>query len=158
MNIPLRNKVGETVATVLIDDEDAGLSKWRWSLSGSGYARRGSRGLGRVFKQIVMHRLIVSAPDGMDVDHINGNKLDNRKQNLRVVTRSQNLTNRRGPMPNSASGIRGVSFDKFRNKWVGSLKLNRKIVFRRRFDSKDEAAKAVVEQRRNFGFLEGACQ
>jgi hypothetical protein len=56
----------------------------------------------RKFKQIHMHRFIIDAPPGFDVDHVNRDSLDNRRENLRIATRSQNNVNR------AAAGRRGV--------------------------------------------------
>lgn len=56
-----------------------------------------------------MHRLILDAPSGMVVDHINHNSLDNRRSNLRVCTHSENMYNRKGTDPRSRTGIQGVS-------------------------------------------------
>lgn len=67
-------------------------------------------------KQIQLHRFIMNAPDGLQVDHINHVITDNRKCNLRLVTGSQNCFNKDKTIKNT-SGHRGVSFDKSRNKW-----------------------------------------
>lgn len=88
----------------LVDDKDFEyITQWNWQ-SSLGYAVRCvylknynyGKGKNRsINKQIRMHRLINGTPDGMDTDHINGNKLDNRKSNLRTATRSQNAINRK---------------------------------------------------------------
>jgi hypothetical protein len=57
--------------------------------------------------QVLVHRLIMGSPEGMDVDHINGNGLDNRRKNLRVCTRSQNAMNKK-LRSDSTTGYKGV--------------------------------------------------
>lgn len=61
-----------------------------------------------------LHRLIIGAKDGQEVDHINRNLLDNRRQNLRICTRSENLSNRAGY---GSSKFKGVSWNKDKNKF-----------------------------------------
>lgn len=86
-----------------------------------------------------MHRLLMTSPTGTMVDHINGNGLDNRKENLRVVTNSQNLMNR-GKNKNNTSGYKGVLWDKVRNKWIALIGFNNKNIYLGRFFTKNEAA------------------
>jgi hypothetical protein len=100
----------------LIDDDDyMRLSQYKWTAMVTGqhikriyaYRRTGWRKDARRYqKSIWLHREIMDAPKGMDVDHINHDTLDNRKQNLRLATRSQNLANNRRPI--GATGFRGV--------------------------------------------------
>lgn len=59
-----------------------------------------------------LHRFVMNAPRGVEVDHINHNELDCRRQNLRLATRRQNAENQKGAHRDSRTGVRGVSFDK----------------------------------------------
>ena len=65
---------------------------------------------------IFLHRLLLDPPDGMDIDHVNRDGLDNRRVNLRVCTRSQNNANS-PPRPGCSSQFKGVSWHKARSKW-----------------------------------------
>lgn len=95
----------------LLDAEDAELLNGpRWYIC-NGYARRDIWRQGRKERQY-LHRVIMKPTSTQHVDHINGDKLDNRRINLRLVTRSQNLQNRRGATVQSSSGLRGVYTDK----------------------------------------------
>jgi hypothetical protein len=67
-----------------------------------------------------MHREIMQAPPGKVVDHINGNRLDNRKCNLRLCTRRQNLRNA-AKRPGCQSQFKGVSFDRRHNRWFATI-------------------------------------
>ena len=99
----------------LVDDEDyAYLSGWAWhkEMLGSGehknpYARRGTNLYGGIKKTKAMHRLIMGNPTGKEVDHINGDTLDNRRANLRVCTRAENAKNRKINR-NNTSSYKGV--------------------------------------------------
>lgn len=98
----------------LVDHEDYEyLSQWKWYFNG-GYAVRGCP------KRILMHRLIAKTPDGFDTDHINRNKLDNRKANLRVVSRSQNLLNV-NPRKDNKSGYVGIFWNSKNKNWRSTI-------------------------------------
>lgn len=106
------------VAWALVSEEDyERVSALKWSLAGRGYARAaGSRRRGEKFPTIYMHRLVMDAADGMQVDHRNGDKLDNRRENLREVTNSQNHAGFSSKPPGE-SGERGVYLDKRRGTY-----------------------------------------
>lgn len=91
-----------------------------------------------------MHRFIIEAPKGMVVDHINGNKLDNRKSNLRICTQSGNTAN--GPIRSSnSSGFKGVSWDKRSSKWSVDITKDYKHIYGGKFDNLADAAKRYNE-------------
>lgn len=108
----------------LVDADDMpSLSAFSWHWN-AGYAARHVRVDGRV-KKIYMHREILSAPPDQEVDHINSNGLDNRRENLRWCTHSQNMAN--GRFGNSGrSRFRGVSLDVRCGKWRATLYVDRK--------------------------------
>lgn len=82
---------------VTVDDDDYNwLKRWKWHIAGSGYATTDIKyndGGKCGYCKHRMHRLINQTPEGMLTDHINGNKLDNRKSNLRTVNATQNKAN-----------------------------------------------------------------
>jgi hypothetical protein len=111
---------GGLVAVVDASDYEY-LMQWNWCAQarlrdgeGSFYvARKDSSG------KKYMHRIITAAPEGMDVDHINHDGLDNRRHNLRVVTRSVNLMNQL-PTGRNTSGTIGVYWHKASGKWMAA--------------------------------------
>jgi hypothetical protein len=98
-------------------------------------------------KVIYLHRLILNAPKGMVVDHINNNHCDNRRENLRICTQSQNSKNQKKPK-NNTSGYKGVVLDiwavkqKLKKQWLAQIKVNRKKLNLGRFLTKEEAKEA----------------
>jgi hypothetical protein len=131
----------------MVDDEDYEyLNRHKWYFE-KGYAAR-KEGVIRG-KITYMHRVIMQTPDGMDTDHINGNKLDNRRENLRVCTHAQNTRNRNYQI-NNTSGYKGVSFDKSRNKWHVAIKVNGLHINKGRYDTVEEAARAYDEAARYY--------
>lgn len=89
-----------------------------------------------------LHRRIMNPPDGMTVDHINHDTLDNRKKNLRICTRSQNNWNRNYKVATGTSKYKGVYFEKERNRWVFEINIHNKKYDRKRFKTEKEAALA----------------
>ena len=107
----------------LVDKKDfAYLNQWKWRYHKNGYAVRTSRkGL------IRMHRVVNKTPLGFFTDHINHNKLDNRRKNLRTVTKSQNQMNV-GLQANNTSGYKGVYWHKQSKKWQAKIEVNQKQI------------------------------
>ena len=80
-------------------------------------------------------------PDGFYIDHINGNKTDNRLSNLRLATNKQNQENRPAPA-NNTSGYRGVTWHKSYNKWMARICHDKKRINLGFFDFPEEAYEA----------------
>lgn len=92
-------------------------------------------------KTVYMHRLIMSAQKGQEIDHINNDGLDNRRENLRFCTSSQNKANMRLRSDNK-SGYKGVNFDKQTGKWRARIKFNNKEYSLGRHNKLEDAVKA----------------
>lgn len=130
-----------------VDDEDYEfLSQWNWQNSG-GYVRRTEyrankklangkhQSINEVF---TMHRVINKTPDGFDTDHINGDKLDNQRANLRTATRSQNAHNA-GKKNNGSKTLAGVSWRKDRSKWRSYICVDGKDIYLGSFNNQEDA-------------------
>ncbi len=123
----------------LVDDEDYDyLNQWKW-YSHNDYAFRVKWKHGKQ-KTIFMHRFILKVKKGQEVDHIDRNRSNNQKLNLRISSHSQNLMNQKLSAANT-SGYKGVSFDKKRGKWFVSITKNRIQKNLGRFDTAIEGAK-----------------
>jgi hypothetical protein len=84
--------------------------------------------MGDKYETLWMHLFIMPHPEGMETDHINMNRLDNRRSNLRVCTPAQNHYNKKA-QSNSKSGIRGVSWSSRLSKWVVHICKQRQVVY-----------------------------
>lgn len=128
-------------AVALIDDEDyESVGKYKWAYSGK-YAMRSIWSSGKKHT-VLMHREIIQAPIGTEVDHINGNKLDNRKSNLRICSRRQNAMNNSRKWNKRTSRYKGVYFEKDRKRWRVAIKVGTKNKFIGRYETEQEAALA----------------
>jgi hypothetical protein len=132
---------GSRVAA-LVDDEDYPLlSRYKWSLDGKGYAKTNFH-IGSVNHTIKMHRLITAATKSFQVDHINQNKLDNRKDNLRLCNNRQN----QGNMPKRKGGsskYKGVH--RKDGKWQARITTGSKRISLGYFLTEEGAAQAYNE-------------
>lgn len=125
----------------LVDDADFEfLNQWKWRLSNRGYAVRGERKNG-IYKTIFIHRELLATPEGFITDHINGDCLDNRRSNLRVVTHRQNAMNRQKDVK-TISQFKGVSFYKKLNKWGAHIFHNNRLRYLGLFEQEHHAALA----------------
>jgi hypothetical protein len=140
--IPLWDIDGNVCAWTIVDDTDfAWLDRWKWHLSPQGYAARTIRINGKRQK-FLMHRFILGlrCGDPRQGDHINRNKLDNRRSNLRIAKRAEldNGQNLSLSVKNT-SGFRGVSWDSQTKKWRAEAMVGGKRYRLGRFQDPEEA-------------------
>jgi len=128
----------------LIDDDDFDLvSKHKWFAHWSPeiksfYALTNIRKPNGKWSIIGMHRLIMGAKKGQQVDHIHHRTLDNRKSELRLCSPSQNQHNQ-GIRASNTSGYKGVSWHRQRQKWRAQIRLNRKNKYLGLYDTPEQA-------------------
>lgn len=147
--IALRTQKGVVRAWAVLDQEDyVRLWRYSWAMGGPNRSYASSNlGLGRG-PRVWMHRVIMGLTpgDGLEVDHINGDRLDNRRSNLRVVTRAQNQQNKCS-RSGSRSQYRGVSWIEGRRKWRAGATFQGKAHYFGMFDDEHEAGRAAAEGR-----------
>lgn len=133
--------------TSIVDDENfEWLNQWKWYLPRIGYPYR-CTSVNKVRITIKLHRFIMNFPKNKSVDHINGDRLDNRKSNLRICTRKQNSYNRFG-----LKRYKGVYINPKKNGFLSSITVNYKTKYIGYFKTELEAALAYnVEAKKYFG-------
>lgn len=135
---------------VIVDDDtpDA-VTGARWFRKnftrGGSYACR-TVSIGGKFKTLMMHRVIMAAPAGLIVDHVNGNAFDNRRENLRIATHGQNSCNKRAM--GKGTIFKGISFRNDIQKWGARIALNGRLIHLGHFVSPEDAARAFDEAAR----------
>ena len=128
--------------TILDAEDYPEANRWTWRDDGRGYVRRSHRINGRSVTTY-MHREVMKCPPGMTVDHINGDKKDNRKSNLRICTLHENIFNGR-LRKNNTTGYKGVT--KTRGKYQVSINCKH-VGF---FKTAEEAARAYDARAREL--------
>lgn len=152
--IPLTKGVSSVV-----DDEDADLGRLNWyavlqSNGGLYGARKSPRPEGHKtiwLAHVVAERMGLRRYKWHRVDHINGDSLDNRRANLRLVSARENAWNTNRRLPGNKSGHTGVTWDRSRRRWLAHIKINGRLKNLGRFADKEQAiaarARAEIEAR-----------
>jgi hypothetical protein len=139
--------------SAIVDDEDYDrLSGYSWYANTDRrrrvtYAYR--KAGGRRGRSVAMHREVAQPPPGLEVDHINGNGLDNRRSNLRLVTRQQNSMNR-GLNRNNTTGYKGVTRPMGSRSYIASVKFNYRRIYLGSFPTAESAARAYDAAARRY--------
>lgn len=124
-----------SIHEMLIDLDDVEfVSEYRWSIDGNGYA------VSNILKK-TLHTILVKGGKSEVIDHRNQNKLDNRKFNLRIASKSLNSINSK-MNKNNKTGVKGVFFYKRKNKFIAYLTLNKKRIDFGYFENIEDAIKA----------------
>ena len=147
--------------TAAVDDIDADLMRFKWHTKFNDRQYYASRDEFRISKgkiiKIRMHQIILQRMIGRllkpheYVDHINGDGLDNRRENLRLATKSQNAMNARKRSDNS-SGYKGVTYHKQKNRWTAEIRVNKERIYLGCFTTPEDAYSAYCEAaKKHFG-------
>lgn len=120
------------------------LTQWKWHANDSKgrlvYAERNG-GVTDRERKIIMHRVITNAPKGMEVDHRDGDGLNNRRSNLRLCTHSENMKNK-SKVCNTSSQYKGVYWSRHANKWKATITLNKTAIHLGYYDKEHDACLA----------------
>ena len=146
----------------IVDEEDyekINVYKWcaikcktTWYAARNNYVSKGKQ------KLLRMHREILNAPLNIQVDHINGNGLDNRKENLRLCTHQQNQHNKKHPQKNNKFKIKGVHYCKNLNKFRARIGFNNKSIHLGYFNVLGDADSAYrIAEEKYFGEFVRKC-
>jgi len=140
----VKSKKNGNIIIILDKDDIERLKKHHWFWEETNFKKRyvythTSRRFGR--KKIYLHRFILNAISGI-VDHINNNELDNRKCNLRIVSKSINAINRKN-----------ISVNKRKAKWGARVMVNHRYIHLGVYDTREEALKVKKEYLLNNGFI-----
>lgn len=144
IRLSFKKHVGTEYTLVDADDYER-VSTTKWSARQNGKSRYAvATSFNHVPQRLgSLHRYIMWAKPGQIVDHINGDTLDNRKQNLRIVTPQQSAANtRRQTFPGKTSRFKGVSWDRTTGRWLAGITFKGERHDIGRFDVEEDAARA----------------
>ena len=135
---------GYTAVIDAADAETVGQYAWQALVGSNGvYAYRKGYSGGK-HKNVYLHRVLMDAPADLHVDHADGEPLNNRRENLRLATRAENMRNMKRRRDNT-SGVKGVNWSKHNSKWAAGIKHNGKRHFLGYFDNAEEAHAAYLQ-------------
>lgn len=152
MKIPLTGKRG---GFAIVDDDRTDLLQYKWQHTKGGYAVRHIYISNREDRKEYMHRYLCGSPEGMEIDHINGNKLDNRRENLRVCDRRTNATNsgKRYPRGKYGRNIAKMSGNRKKPYFV-QCSYYGQPVYRGAYKTQAEAQMAAALLRKELGYVD----
>lgn len=140
--IIITNHKDEYICSAIIDREDVEKVKnYKWSFSGK-YVRM-FNGTSPVY----LHRFILNYDGDLDIDHINGNRLDNRKENLRIADRAENLWNK------DANCYRKITNRPLKKPYYIRIKRNSEVIYQKYVATEEEARELSLAKRRELGYL-----
>ena len=140
----LYNKEGEETARTKIDkNQIKRVSKYKWNLGNKRYVRC-------IKLKTQLHNFVLGKKKGYHTDHKSGDRLDNRVENLRIVTVSQNQWNRNVLHRRNKSGYNGVFWDSVTNSWAARICCFRKQIWLGRHKNKSDAIKARLEAEQKY--------
>ena len=146
-------RIGKSNNYALVDEEDY---EWLnilrgWRITTYGYAQLSKRPFYFLMHRLIMKGAGIPQPSNKhEIDHINGNGLDNRKENLRWVTPSQNQHNRRKTKNNTYSKYKGVSWDRQHKVWVAKISVNYKRIYLGGYKTEITTAKAYDQAAQKY--------
>lgn len=144
--IPLRGKYGEGRSTLVDPDVYAWAKHFAWFCFRNGYVFTTTGGQAKT-----LHRILMGEPEGFDVDHVNRDRLDNRRANLRLATRSQNSANRLRSKAPGASKYKGVRCGRYGN-WFAQITVAYRTLYLGTHPTEEDAARAYdAAARLHFG-------
>lgn len=133
----------------IVNDSDYELvARHKWHRSSKGYAQT-VLPLGRGQQRtVLMHRLILDAPKGIQVDHIDHDKLNNRRSNIRLCSGHDNQGNRRSSV--GSSRFKGVTWSKQKRKWKAYIQQRKSTCYLGYYDAEEAAARAYDAAAREY--------
>lgn len=145
VRIPLRDREGAVRAYAVVDAADAeAVNRWRWHLARVGYAARSEHNRGDR-RMVYMHRELMglTSDNSLEVDHIDRDRLNNRRSNLRILTHAQQLQNQSPQTNPRTSRYRGVDWHSQHRAWRARIHIAGKSRHLGLFADEAEAAEAA---------------
>jgi len=140
--------VDRSIAFVSDEDYDY-LSQLQWYLNDRGYACTTIYGMSIRMADVVLIRMGIVKPENMELDHRDRDKLNNQRDNFRIVTRSQNCHNS-GLKSNNTSGVKGVYYENQKQKWRAVISINGSRIHLGLFDQFEDAVAAREAAERRY--------
>lgn len=150
--VPLHARDGSVRAYAIVDAADADwVNQWRWFMKNEGYARRSAPRNGGNQHAIYLHRELLGLVrgDGLQGDHMDRNRLNCKRSNLRIAMHGQNQQNC-SSKDGATSIYRGVYWDKDKRKWRAQVSIKNRTENIGRFSDELDAAKAALDARRRL--------